>query len=374
MKKALVLILVLILLLSSATACGKKEEEAPPVEEPVAEEPAVIEETPVPKEPEPMEEPAEPEEPAHGPMNPLTGLPTETDYTNLRPYVFMCNNIRVAMPHCGVSQSDMIMEMMDEAGITRFMVWFMDPTNVEKIGSIRSIRQYNVETAFGYDAFLGHCGGSDEAQASAKSYGVLDVDQFILGDAAYYRDRSRQTYGIEHSMFAVGSKIVNGALNIRGYSAEHPEGYDGTYGMVFSEKAVDQCADSAESVHVQYAGGKETNFTYDAENQAYLMYQYGAEYSDDGKGGIYFQNVINMYADTRLQSDGKHLTIELNKGDGTFFTQGKAVAIKWYKDGLKDCFHFTLEDGTPLEFTPGRTFFCVNQTGGHNYQGICTWQ
>ena len=76
------------------------------------------------------------------------------------------------MPHVGTSQSDMIMELMDEGGITRMMVFFADPENVPVIGSIRSARAYNVETALGYDAFLVHCGNSDEAIGLIAAYGM----------------------------------------------------------------------------------------------------------------------------------------------------------------------------------------------------------
>lgn len=381
-KKWIAIVMLLAMVLTLFTGCKKAE----PVEESSVEESSRVvkvaeeskEESSVEESSEESEESSEEssveEKKEAKYTNPLTGLPCEKDYTGMRPYVFMCNNIEVAMPHCGVSQADMIFEMMDESGVTRCMVWFQDPTDVEKIGSVRSARQYNVETAFGYDAFLGHCGGSEEAMANIQNYGVLDIDQFWLGDAAYYRDPSRQYYGIEHSMFAIGEKCVKGAMEHFEYDPKHPDGFDNTYGMIFSENAVDQCTEKAESIDVAYYPWKHTQFEYDKDTNAYTMYQFGDEYNDDGKYGIPFANVINIYATTYLQADGVHLTIELDYGPGTYFTGGKAVAIKWYKDGLEDTFHFTLEDGTPLELTPGKTFLCVNQGGSHGQQGDCTWE
>lgn len=308
-------------------------------------------------------------------INPLSGEPTETDITGNRPFVFMINNSQAAMPMCGVSKADMIMEMMDEGGVTRFMVWFMDPTDVPKIGSIRSARIYNVETAVGYNAILCHCGGSTEALNAIYNWEVEDLDA-IYGDwgRVYYRDENRQTHGIEHSMFARGENVISAVTDLKGYDLSHPEGYDGTYGMLFSEAAAEQCNERAEHIQIVYAGGRSTSFEYDPATKAYTMYEFGSEYTDDGVGGIPFANVINMYARTWLQDDGCHLAIDLSEGEGTFFTEGKAVAIKWYKDGLEDCFHFTLEDGTPLQFSVGKTFMCVNQCGSELYTGSCEWE
>ena len=302
-------------------------------------------------------------------INPFTGLPMEKDVSTLRPYVFMCNNISVAMPHVGTSRSDMIFEMMEEGGITRMMVFFADPSDVPVIGSIRSARAYNVDTAMGYDAFLVHCGNSDEATDMIAGYGMQDIDQMLGGylPDAFYRDSWRsENLGNEHSLMAVGGSIVGSAAQM-GYRLAHEEGYDISYGLIFSDEANQQVTGTANNIVVTYAGGKTSSFTYDEAASSYYMSQYGEEYLDNNQERVPFANVIEIDANTYLQSDGLHLTIDLTEGSGFFFTYGRAVPIKWYKNGAYDVFHFTLEDGTPLKLTKGRTFVAVNQRG--SYQG-----
>ena len=387
MKKLIALLLTAVFVLAAFTGCGEsvlkeetkeeiaaaetKEAVSEPVQTPTATPTPVPTKAPK-KTATPTPKPTETPKPTSVPLgnvNPLTGEAIEKDISSLRPYAFMCNNISVAVPHCGVSQADIIMEMMDEGGITRMMVFFADPSNVPVIGSIRSARAYNIDTAMGYDAFLVHCGCSDEGDAMIASYGMQDIDQINgrCGPDSFYRDPTRAAErGNEHSLMAVGSAIAASPAAL-GYRIEHEDGFDYSYGLSFSEDAASQCTGDATQINVSYAGGKTADFTYNPETNTYAMYQYGEEYTDNYTAPVPFANVIHIYANTFLQSDGLHLTVELTNGNGQFFTGGKVVPILWYKNGVNDVFHFTLEDGTPLSLSPGKTFLAVNQSG--SYQG-----
>ena len=304
----------------------------------------------------------EPEEPPYeiSMINPLTGEPTEV--------CAMLNNISVAMPQVGVSKADMIIELMDEGGITRLQGFFMNYEGLEKLGSIRSARAYNVVTALGYDSVIVHAGGSGEAKKMIVNMNCDDVDEVTgrYSAGAFFRDPSRQSYGIEHSLFAVGEGIKQTFVD-RKYRTEHQEGYDKSYKLRFDKDAVKQCNLDAKTINVTYAGYKESNFTYDEEAKAYSMAQYGWTYSDDGNEIPMFKNVLVVFADTHLQSDGNHLTIDLNKGGkGYFFTEGKGVEIKWHKDGDYGPYVYEMADGTLLNLNIGKTFVCVNQIGEYN--------
>ena len=299
--------------------------------------------------------------------NPLTGEATQTDYTGLRPYCVMINNIVYAIQPRGVSKADIVFEEMDEGGITRTQVFFMDISQVPEVGSIRSARIYNVYTAMAFDAFMVHCGGSPEAQNYLHGYGIEDIDQYTGNylSGTFYRDSSRGTYGSEHTLFAYGEDLAKNPEGL-GYRLTHEEGYDNTYGLTFSADAANQCTESAKEIYVTYSGGKTTSFSYDEQTKAYTAYQYGGEYMDDSGDSVPFKNVLVLYADTWLQSDGSHLSIDLSGGTGYFATEGKYVPINWYRESEDDNFHFTLEDGTPLKLNIGKTFVAVNQQGSYN--------
>ncbi len=323
------------------------------------------------KQPEPVKEPEPAEEVFR---NPLTGEVVDEDISKLRPYCVMINNIRVSTPPRGVKEAEMVFELMDEGGITRTQVFFMDFEGVDNVGSIRSARQYNVETALAFDAFLVHCGGSEEALNYIYSRRIQDIDaingNYIEG--TFYRDPSRSGHGSEHTLFAYGEALDACPEGLQ-FRREPEAGYDCTYGLLFDANAVSQCGEGAKAVHVTYSGGKTTDFTYDEATKTYTAWQYGAEYADDGVDIVPFKNVLVIDANTHLQSDGLHLTIELTGGDGWFITEGKRVAIKWYREGTDDFYHFTLEDGTPLKLGIGKTFVAVNQTGAY-YNGTVEFE
>ena len=381
MRKLLILLLAGVLSVSLLSACGSSEPEETavvttpeatptptPTPTPTMEPKPVVTvkptETPT---PEPTQEPV-------GNVNPFTGLPTEEDISAKRPYAFMINNISSAMPQVGVSKSDLMLELMDEGGITRMMAIYQDPSNVDVIGSIRSARAYNVETAYGFDAILCHCGNSDEASWWIHNiFQMEDMDQIdgSYGDDVFFRDPDRSaSLGSVHSLMARGPGIVSTA-QARGYRLEHPEGYDYTQGFKFMDNAESQCTEDATHINITYAGGKTTSFEYDPETKQYTLYQHGQELLDNNAEKVPFTNICMIYANTFLQEDGQHLTIELCDGDGVFFTGGKAVPITWYRADPSDSYHYYLPDGSPVLYNVGRTFIAVNQSG--SYQGSCEY-
>lgn len=375
MRRILVLLLSAAILLIGAAGCAAAAQSPDPT--PVTVSKDFYAETPQPT-PEPVVTEAPVEEVVEAvetvqettavnlAVNPLTGEPAEEGAANRRPYAVMINNISVAQPQVGISKADMIWELMDEGGITRCMALFTDISAAEAIGSIRSARWYNVSVAQAFDAIFVHAGGSDEAMGYIAADGINNINALIHeGTSAFYRDGSRQSHGVEHSLFGRGGEIVQLAGNL-GYAAEHPADFDGTYGFRFSENAADQCGDAASHILLTYAGGKTMGFTYDPELDMYSAEQFGSVYADNGQETVYFRNVLVLNANTWLQSDGLHLTIDLESGsDGYFCCGGKYIPIKWTRNGYEDCFHFFTADGTPLSLGVGRTFVAVQQTGSY---------
>ena len=88
----------------------------------------------------------------------LTGLPIKVEDSLNRPLAVMINNIKAGCPQSGIADAAIIYEAPVEGRITRLMAIYDDYTNLEKVGSIRSSRDYFVYFALEYDAIYAHFG------------------------------------------------------------------------------------------------------------------------------------------------------------------------------------------------------------------------
>lgn len=290
--------------------------------------------------------------------NPLTGE-GEVEPVTARPFTVSYNNVQAALPQYGISQAQMVYEFLTEGGTTRCIGLFTDIGSVEEIGSIRSARQYFVELSLAYDAVFVHAGGSEEAQRSMRQLDMGHLDALV--QECFYRSQTRLSdgYALEHTLFGRGAEILEAA---RGYgcylSYEEPT----DYGLSFSDDAVPD-GEGAEKVKITYGvGNKSTTMTYDPETGLYLGSQFGRDWVDGATGEtLGFRNVLVLFTDCYMQSDGVHWTVELTGRErrGMFACGGRLVPIVWSHDSVRGDFVYTLEDGTPLELGIGTSYVAV---------------
>lgn len=297
--------------------------------------------------------------------NPLTGEPMEEQLKN-RPFAVMCNNIYAALPQHGISQADMLYEVLAEGGVTRCCAVFTDLTDVEKVGSLRSARPYYVTLSRAFDAIYVHAGGTEAALLDISYNDVDDIDALKdYSGSTFYRDQDRldQGYSLEHTLFSSGPALIECAKYCD-YDLERPEGID--YGLSFVKDATPAKGEKADEVIVSFRdGGKETKFTYNSKTHLYEGYQQGGDYIDGNTGKtVAFTNVMALYTVTFTNPDGKTLDINTcGKGEGYFASAGKIIPIHWSRSGADQPFEYTLEDGTPLNLGIGHTYVALLPEG-----------
>lgn len=297
---------------------------------------------------------------------PLTGEILDEEPANTRPYAVMINNIIYAQPQVGVGSADMIYEIPAEGGITRMMAIFSDLSDLESIGSIRSLRPYYLSVALSYDAIVIHGGGSEQAYSDVKTYNADNLDgvrDAKASSAIFYRDSSRGQYGSEHTLFFHGTKVAD-LVQDYGFRTEHDSSYK--TGLNFSDDAVSQCTGDAGTVKVTFNTSKSTQFTYQTDSGKYAAAQYNDDYKDGATGEkVTFNNVLILSAAMRTVDSYGRLAVDLvGSGDGYLACGGKYVPIKWSRSDINDCFTYTLADGTPLKLARGTTYVGVIPTDG----------
>ncbi|WP_445670713.1 DUF3048 domain-containing protein [Paenibacillus sp. FSL W8-0919] len=185
------------------SACGGKPQ-AEPVESPEVQSPVQP----------PVEDVKEPAAPAPY-RAPLTGLAVEAPVTQ-RPLAVMINNAPAARPQSGLSQADIVYEVLAEGGITRLIGIFQSEEGIEQIGPIRSIRPYLIRLGESYGGVLVHAGGSPEAYSIIQKQGKQDLDEIGNAGAFFWRSKDRKA---PHNLYSSDEKLRQAAAKM-GYDQQ----------------------------------------------------------------------------------------------------------------------------------------------------------
>jgi len=178
----------------------------------------------------------------------------------------------------------------------------------------------------------------------------------------FYRDPTRQKYGIEHSMFTKSDKVIEYTTTL-GYDSKHDGTFD--YGLEFAKNPdMGSAATAASTVNVSFSAVKDTNFTYHSDTGLYTGAEYGSDLIDGTTSDtVKFKNLLVLYADTKILDDYGRRSVDLDgSGTGHFICNGVTVPIKWSHSGTGSSFKYTLADGTPLELGVGKTYIAIVST------------
>lgn len=376
-----ILIMTSLCAMLCLTGCGNKEEPEPELELPELlevlpeqeEEPEVVAE-------EPEEKPVaglviEERTVVDGKIQSyLTGEWTSVERATRRPIAVMIPNNRPAMPQYGLSKAGIIYEAPVEGRITRLMAVFEDFDDLERIGPIRSSRDYFVYTAMGYEAIYCNWGlAVPYVEELINRPNYYNVSAAVVGihnpaDEAYYRV-SRPGYATEFT----------GYLKIEGlFKAVDRLGYDWNYDdkyvppFLFAADGVTADYPDNDTALIIYPGGKTGNnsggygaynpyFEFHEDDHLYYRYQDGKKQIDEyNNEQLAVSNVVFQYCHGEVRDDHDYLAFGVHgEGDALVFTNGKVIKGKWIRNGGD----FTPPkyydgDGNEIVFNQGKTWVC----------------
>lgn len=386
MKRTMLVIMALCMLLCACTTTISDQTLPPvttaapaettvPVETTVAPEPSTeattvpVEQTTAPVETTAPAETTAPTEPPVLFRSPLTGEPADALWTK-RPCAITINNQTGALPLCSLSQAEIVVEILMEGAITRFVGIYDDISGMDHIGSIRSSRPCLVDIAESFDAIYIHHGGSRDGYNSVYELGTANVDAERNAGGYFYREQDRldNGYDLEHTSFADGDDLMQAAQDL-GYDLSKDTGYD--YGFQFGDTGSTANGESSDAVTVVFGGyGKTTAFAYDTASKLYTLSEYGEEQVDGNTGDkLQYRNVISIGASSSEYIDQDNLLrldiTLIGEGTGYFACDGKVVPIRWSRAGAFDPFVFTHEDGTPITMGIGKTYIGITPGDGY---------
>ena len=363
MKKLLFALLASILVLSACS--GIKDASAdpslPPSPSPVASPPPTPTPSPTPT-PTPTPEP-EPEPDLTGlALNPLTGEYIDEQIAARRPVAVVINNLNKALPQSGISQADVIYEVLAEGGITRMIAVFKD-FNAEKIGPVRSTRHYFLDFALDNDAVFAHHGGSPQGYSSIANLRINNLDGMALEGKIFYRDpvRRSQPGMLEHSSYTSAEGLLS-EIEAKSFRAQMDENFEIPFDFYGDDEII--AGDPITKITVPYSPQSQTGvFEYDEENNVYLRSQNGNIHIDELTGEqLSVNNVlvqyVNMYVISGDDAGRREVTL-VSQGEGVLFTQGISLPVKWSKESHQSPTVWTNVNDEKLVLTKGKTWICV---------------
>ncbi len=276
----------------------------------------------------------------------LSGLQVDPTLNAKPVTAVMIENSQDARPQSGMSQAGVVFEAIAEGGITRFLTLFQD-TAPEDVGPIRSARPYYLQWAMGFDAGYAHVGGSPEALADIKAWGMKDLDQFA-NSGSYHRISTRAA---PHNVYT-SIAALNQLEAAKGYTASTFTGFE-------RKPEAKAKVPTAKAIDMKLSGPLyNTHYDYDSASNSYKRSEGGAPHMDAATNTQLSPKVlVSLIMPYGLQSDGHHSEYNtIGSGAAYIFQDGNVTVGQWAKTANNIQFSFTDAAGKPLKLNPGQTW------------------
>lgn len=298
--------------------------------------------------------------------SPLNGLLFTKKQMNImmqrRPVAVMINNHQATRPQSGLTSADIVIETNAESGITRYLAFFWS-TAPEKVGSIRSLRQYYLEWLNEYDPILIHDGCAQtnnpltNACGNTHLYGIKDISTigaWRLNDGVRFAPHNE--YSSVTNAWAYAEKMDWNKFpstikkwNFKKDEKQEDRGEKTTINVKFHTILANN-------------GAYNVIWTYDKNTNSYLR-KIGGRIDIDQENGqqVSAKNLVIQEVQLRPSgdSDSRIIIKTIDKGNAVILRDGKIVHGKWEKDARTSRTRYFDSNGKEIEFNRGRIWIMV---------------
>ena len=301
--------------------------------------------------------------PAPG-INPLTGLPPENvALLERRPVIVKVENLpRNNRPQFGLSKADIVYEYHTEEGTTRYAAVFYGQ-NTERVGPIRSGRWFDINLIQMYKSIFIFGSAYEELLKT-----LLNAD---FGDRLILE--GPMTAAVLQRYDPNGKNLLLANLNnlpqiIAAYKIDNTR--QSLNGMYF-DAALPQDGKPAKQLFVRYSGAIYNHWDYDSTRGVYDRFvdadddinrdQPVYEQMLDQQSGqpISADNVVMIMARNFVVSKGIYNIDLIGSQPAYLARDGKIFEVKWLRQSEKEVLTLVDNQGNPVPFKPGNTWFEV---------------
>jgi hypothetical protein len=282
----------------------------------------------------------------------LNGAEVEKTDAERRPIAVMVENHPDSRPQSGLSDASLVYEAITEGGITRFMAVY-GPNVPKKVGPVRSARTYYIDWLQEYSALYAHVGGNLDALKKIKSLNIYDLDQFGIGDKAYWR-LPQAGKAIEQTMYTSLEKLYEAAKQ-KNWSLKISPVRELKYlaGGDLNQETKTQ------SIKIDFSSESyRVDWEYDSAKNLYNRSMAQKPHADAVTGkqitasNIVIQSVSRREAITEINEQGWAMDT-IGSGKAWVVRNGVAVEATWKKTDQTSRTLFYDEAGAEIKFVPG---------------------
>lgn len=279
----------------------------------------------------------------------IDGVVDTADKAKRYPVGVMIENLSTIRPQAGLEYANVIYEALVEGGITRFLAVYTLPEIVERIGPVRSARPYYLDLVKEYDALYAHVGGSPEAMAKIREFGLRDIDQFF-NPQYYWRDL--EVTPREHTVFTA-SKFLIFALRDKNAPAEST-----FQPWTFKDDAeLTDRPEAEQRITIEYSTfNYRVDWLYDRSENVYQRSHGDVPHTTTNGKRQSAKNVIVQYVKTSLADAGRLRMEMTGEGKAIVFRDGVAVTGTWRKADREARTTFFDDAGKELPLNAGQTW------------------
>jgi hypothetical protein len=300
-------------------------------------------------------------------LSEITGEPISEEIKDQRPLAVMVDNEKIALPHYGTAEADVVYEMMNSTQndrITRLMCIVKDWGKIEQMGSIRSTRPTNILLAAEWDAVLCHDGGP---QVHINAYLNNPWAQHFSGTFSRINNGKPREFT---------EYIYKGDMDKNFSSMKSDPAYSTTYTEYRNEGSHFNFAPYGKEVDLTKVYDKTYPVTeialpfwhntstlkYNDETKEYEYYEYGSRHEDAEDGEpLSFKNVFIQKCDfNQLDAKGYLIYNCIDSGKpGWYITNGVAKSVTWVKDEATHLTKFYDDNGEEIQINTGKTYISL---------------
>lgn len=295
-------------------------------------------------------------------LSDLTGEFIDAEIENQRPIAVMIDNESIALPHYGLTQADIVYEMVNSTEndrVTRFMALVKDWDALEQFGNVRSARATNCMLTMEWNAILCHDGGP----FYINDYVALPSCDHLSG--GFSRIPNGKAY--EFTEYIVAGEVAK-RLDANNIEVEYNNHYEGTH-FTFANNVDLANGDDATYIAPPFPHNS-SELEYDAETGLYYYSEYGEPHLDPANDDaqLCFKNVILQEADMYThkvdgvnydQNGYMYYQLENSSGKGYYAVNGKVIPITWKKGSLTSPTQYFDENGNELVLNVGKTYIGI---------------